>query len=91
MFDKKLWVKFDEMYIECFCEEGDKDCPPEAKPKCKEYVVRFIEIERSPEHEERCKAIKDAASRLEERLIKQRKKYETELKKSLRKMKKFKI
>lgn len=91
MFDKKLWIKFDELDIECFCESGDKDCPPEAKPKCREYVVRFIEIERSEAYEDRVKAIKDATKIAEDRLKRNLKKFETEIQKNLRKMKKFKI
>jgi hypothetical protein len=43
---KKLWVKFDELDIECFCEADNKKCLPEEKPTCKEYVVKFIEIKR---------------------------------------------
>ena len=89
--DKKLWVKFDELEIECFCDSGRKDCPPEAKPKCKEYVVRFIEIERSEANEERVKAIKDASKIVEDRLKRNLKKFETEIHKNIKKMKKFKI
>ncbi len=36
-----MWVKFDGMEIECFCEERKK-CVKEEKPECKEYVVKFI-------------------------------------------------
>lgn len=89
MFTKKLWIKFDDTEIECFCER--KKCPPESKPECKEFVVKFIEIERSKEVEERIDAIKDATERLEDRLKREAERYETELKKSLRAMKKFKI
>lgn len=39
----KLWVKFNEDGIECFCDEYARKCD---EPLCKEYVVKFTEIER---------------------------------------------
>ncbi len=79
---KKLWVKFNEMDIECFCNENRKECPPESKPVCKEYIVKLIEIERQKEDIEFKKGeklFKDAVLKL--------KKQETELRKSIRKFK----
>ena len=79
---KKLWVKFDEMDIECFCNENRKKCPPESNPVCKEYVVKLIEIERKyrdVDFEKGEKLFKDA--------VKKFKKQGTELRKSIRKFK----
>lgn len=90
MFDKKLWLKFDGLDIECFCDSGRKYCPPESKPKCKEYVVKFIEIERSG-NKDKVKAIKDATKIVEDKLKRQLKKFETEIQKNIKKMKKFRI
>lgn len=89
MLTKKLWTKFDDTDIECFCER--KKCAPESKPECKEYIVKFIEIERSAEFEEKTKTIKDATKLLEERLKREAKKFETEIQKSIKKMKKFRV
>ena len=43
------WIKFYEQdgTIECWCPTGRKICPAEKKPSCKEYVVKFTEIQRS--------------------------------------------
>lgn len=43
------WIKFYEQdgSVECLCQSGRKKCLPEKKPPCKEYVVKFMEIQRS--------------------------------------------
>jgi hypothetical protein len=83
---KKLWVKFDGMDISCFCEEDRKKCPPESKPMCEEHVVKFIKIKRDNTAEQikevmtrEQKAMKDILAKI--------KRYDTELKKSIRKFK----
>jgi len=79
---RKLWVKFNEMDIDCFCSENRKKCPPESKPTCKEYVVKLTEIERKykkVEFEKEEKLFKDAVNKF--------KKQGTELRKSIRKFK----
>jgi len=83
---KKLWVKFDEMNVACFCEEDRKKCVKEEKPECKEYVVKFIEVKRDATVEQikevmtrEQKAMKDIVGKI--------KKYDSELKKSIRKFK----
>ena len=88
---KKLWVKFDsDLDIECFCDYNRKRCPVEKRPECKEYVVKFIEIERSEDEEKYTKALKDA-DQAQTELTKKLKGFETELQKSIKKLKKFKI
>lgn len=87
---QKLWVKFNDLDVECFCYCNRKECPPESKPECKEYVVKFIEIERNP-IVDKSKAITDELGKIEEKINQQRKKYETEFNKSLRQLKKFKL
>lgn len=42
---KKVWAKFDGLDLECVCDEHHKKCNSETG--CKEYVVKFIEIDRS--------------------------------------------
>ena len=45
MYDiEKMWVKFDEFGVKCWCPDNGKKCPPEANPECKLYLVKFIEI-----------------------------------------------
>ena len=87
---QKLWVKFNELDVECFCYCNRKECPPESKPKCKEYIVKFIEIERKPLINE-SNTVMDEIGKIERKINQQKKKYETELRKSLRELKKFKI
>ena len=46
---RKLWVKFNELDVECVCNDGNKKCTLSDKPTCKEYVVKFTPIERLEE------------------------------------------
>jgi hypothetical protein len=62
---KKLWVKFDELDIECFCETHNKKCSSEEKPACKEYVVKFIEIKRDKDMEKLKQQMGETANQLE--------------------------
>jgi len=48
MLSDIYWVKFDDGDVECFCIKNRKKCPKEKKPICKEYVLKFIEVEREP-------------------------------------------
>ena len=41
---KKAWVKFNDMTVECICDENDRKC--KGDKLCKEYVVKFIEVDR---------------------------------------------
>ena len=47
--DDIYWIKFYEQdgSVECMCQSGRKKCPPEKKPSCKEYVVKFMEVKRN--------------------------------------------
>lgn len=90
MFAQNLWVKFSDLDMECFCYCNRKKCPPESKPECKEYVVKFIEIEREP-LEEKSKVILDEIGKSERKIEQDRKKYKTELQKSLERLKKVRI
>ena len=46
--DDIYWIKFYEQdgSVECLCQSGRKKCPAESEPSCKEYVVKFMEIQR---------------------------------------------
>jgi len=83
---KKLWVKFDGMDISCFCEEDGKKCTKEEKPKCKEYVVKFIEVKRDIT-EQQIKEVMTREQKAMKDILAKIKRYDTELKKSIRKFK----
>ena len=82
---KKMWVKFDGMSIECFCEERKK-CVKEEKPACKEHVVKFIEIKRDTTAEQ-IKEVMTREQKAMKEIVAKVKKYDSELKKSIRKFK----
>ncbi len=80
---KKLWVKFNGMDIECVCEPHDRKCRDK---ECKEYVVKFTEIERQkeiPKLDKEQQKVVDA--------IKGLTKSGTELSKTMKKFKKFRL
>jgi len=74
------------MDVSCFCEEDRKKCVKEEKPECKEYVVKFIEIERD-ETMERIKENMTREEKVMKDILNKLKKHDTELKKSIRKFK----
>ena len=53
---KKVWAKFDGMDLSCVCDEHHRKCKDET---CKEYVVKFMEIERN-------ETIEDAKAHIEQ-------------------------
>ena len=75
---KKLWVKFDGMEVGCICEPHRRKCTDK---QCKEYVVKFTEIDRT---QEPVKVNVDALNRSV-------KKFETEINKTTRKLKNIKL
>lgn len=79
---KKVWAKFDGMNIECVCDEHHRKC---TNDDCKEYVAKFIEIDRNKEEEETLKQLEQDASNLTKTI----KKFESEVSKSLRKFKRI--
>ena len=81
---KKMWVKFDGMDVACFCEEDRKKCVKEEKPECKEYVVKFIEIKRDTTAEQ-IKEVMTREQKAMKKIVAKVKKYDSELKKSIRK------
>lgn len=83
---KKMWVKFDEMDVECLCEESRKKCVKEEKPECKEYVVKFIEIKRNITAEKIQEVMTREQQAMKE-IVAKVKKYDSELKKNIRKFK----
>jgi hypothetical protein len=80
---KKLWVKWDGMNIDCVCEEHHKKCVtvPGEVPKCKEYITKFVEVDRT--QEEVTKQIKDFGDAV--------KKFEKEVQKKVKLINKHRI
>ena len=79
---KRVWAKFTGMSIECICDERAHKCG--ADDACKEYVVKFMEIDRRDE------GVKDAVKRLEKEtsnLGQTMKKFESQINKSIKKFK----
>lgn len=80
---KKLWVKWDGMNIDCVCEDHHRKCvnKPGEKSPCKEYVAKFVEIDRTKEEAE--KQVKDFGDAV--------KKFEREIQKKIKQMNRFKV
>lgn len=79
---KKLWVKFEGMDVACVCETHHRKCQDKI---CLEYVVSFIEIDRTNEKlvEGLNESTKDLTSSL--------KKFQSEVARSVKNLKKIKI
>lgn len=83
----RLWIKFDEnLDILCLCAYNDRRCPKEKRHGCDLYLAKFI-----PVYEPVNIKPKNISSELERKLKCEQKKFETELKKSIKKLKGFKI
>ncbi len=59
---KKVWAKFEDMDLVCVCDEHHRKCKPDES--CKEYVVKFMEIDRQSELEEATKHLSNEARKL---------------------------
>lgn len=89
---EKMWVKFNELDIECWCSKGRKKCPKEANPECKLYLVRFIEIMDEAKHDERIRFLHEGATKLEKEIVQKLKKEVDKFKKKVDKsISKFKV
>jgi len=78
---KKAWVKFDGMSVKCICDE--KDCKCKDDKLCKEYVIRFTEIERSERTKDALKHLEKESNNLQKTI----KKFESQVSKSIKKFK----
>lgn len=83
----KLWIKFKDLDIECFCAYNDRRCTKDKRKGCGLYLVKFIQLD----DEEQSEKLKKASSSLEAQFKKENKRFESELKKSIDKLKRFKI
>ena len=77
---KKVWAKFDGMDLECVCDEHHRKCKDKT---CKEYVVKFMEIDRKQELEEATKHLSIEARKLQSEM----KKFQSKISRSIKKYK----
>ena len=76
------WVKFlDDGFVECFCPDGVKKCSEHSKPGCKEYVLKFVPIDREAERKA------NEAIEYLDKFKQKRKRLVTEISKSINKFK----
>lgn len=78
---KKVWAKFDGLDLECVCDEHHRKCKKQ-DANCKEYVVKFIEIDRNDPEEIAEKLAEGVGT-----LSKQMKKFQSEISRSIKKFK----
>lgn len=78
---KKVWAKFNEMDLECVCDEHHRKCQKD--DDCKEYVVKFMEIDRSADAEEVLKHLERESENLRGNI----RKFQSEISKSIKKFK----
>lgn len=78
---KKAWVKFNDMIVECICDEKNHKCKDDKL--CKEYVIRFTEIERSEKINDSLKHLEKESDNLQKTI----KKFESQISKSIKKFK----
>ena len=78
---KKVWAKFDGMDLECVCDEHHRKCKPDKS--CKEYVVKFMEIDREQQVEEAVAQLENASKSLQRDM----KKFQSKISRSIKKYK----
>lgn len=75
---KKVWAKFKDMDLECVCDEHHRKCKDDT---CKEYVVKFMEIDRKDELEEATKHLSVETRKLRSEM----KRFQSQISKSIKK------
>jgi hypothetical protein len=78
---KKAWVKFDGMTVKCICDENDRKCKDDKA--CKEYVIKFIEVDRTDKITDALKHIEKETDNLQKNI----KKFESQVSRSIKKFK----
>jgi len=87
----KLWIKFDELDIECLCGYNDRKCSKESRENCHLYLAKFIQLSDEEKHEEHRGVVSDASRVLERKMTREKDKFTSELNRSIRKLKNFRI
>lgn len=82
----KLWIKFKELDIVCICDYNNRRCPLEKREDCHLYLAKFIRLG-IEEAEDAVKAAQKSQSRLEKAFRQEQKKFESKVKRSIKKFK----
>lgn len=77
---KKVWAKFDGMDLECVCDEHHRKCKDNT---CKEYVAKFMEIDRGQKLEDAMHHLENETNHLRKDI----KKFQSKVSSSIRKYK----
>ena len=77
---KKVWAKFEEMDLKCVCDEHHRKCKDDT---CKEYVVKFMEIDREQQAEDAVAHLEREAKNLRNDI----KKFQSKVSRSVKKFK----
>lgn len=86
VYKDKLWIKFNGLDIECFCTYDNRKCPLKEK-ECHVYLAKFIRLDDVDAHDERVENLREGVKRLEARIKNEQKKFESEIKRSIKKFK----
>lgn len=78
---KKVWAKFKDMDLECVCDENNRKCKP--NESCKEYVVKFTEIDRDHKIDEAVSHFESESRKLRNDI----KKFQSKVSRSIKKFK----
>lgn len=78
---KKVWAKFEDMDLKCICDEHHRKC--KATDDCKEYVVKFMEIDREQKAEEAMAQLENETNNLRKEI----RKFQSQVVKSIKKFK----
>jgi len=87
VYKDKLWVKFKDLDIYCFCAYNDRRCAAEKREDCHLYLTKFIRIDDVERHDERVKNLSDASRILEAKIKREQKRFESQVKRSIKKFK----
>jgi hypothetical protein len=79
---KKVWAKFDGMDLQCVCDEHHRKCKKDTNG-CKEYVVKFIEVDREDPVEQFKNQLEKETANLRNSI----KKFQSEISKNIKKFK----
>lgn len=87
----KFWIKFNDLDIECICAYDDIRCPKQKRGGCHLYLAKFIQLDEEEKVEEKRVELTDAGRKLEAQIKQRQEKFKSEVRRSLDKMRKFKI
>jgi hypothetical protein len=75
---KRAWAKFNGLDIECVCNEDNRKCDSH---DCKEYVIKFIEVDRKSDIDDAVMHLKNESTHLRQQIKKFQSKISSDIKK----------